>query len=150
MALLLPLILLHQRSSICRIVRSPINHILDYTVEWFLVTFRYFLSAGAVQWQHCYIANILVLCAAPKLISVLVLFVTSEVYSFSLLLYREAFIGFFCYSSAAFPVAFISLCSNCCNILTGNDSEVVGYGHEQTFLWLSLFVLFSSNQRCFG
>ena len=37
-------------------------------------------------------------------------------------------------ASVSFPVAFISLGSLCCNMLTANDSEVVYCRHEHTLL----------------
>ena len=41
--------------------------------------------------------------------------------------------------SVASPIAFISLCSLCCNVLSANNSEVVDCGHELTLLWPSIF-----------
>ena len=38
----------------------------------------------------------------------------------------------------AFCTTFISLC---CNMLSGNDSEVLDCGHEQTLLWSSIFIM---------
>ena len=53
-------------------------------------------------------------------------------------------------TSVAFPVAFISVYSLCCNMLTANDSEVVDWGHEHTLLWPSIFLQVSSDHRCCG
>ena len=46
------------------------------------------LSAGAIEWQPCFFAIILLLYAPPKVISVLVLFVIFGGLFINLLLYR--------------------------------------------------------------
>ena len=38
-------------------------------------------------------------------------------------------------ASVVFPIDFLSLCSYCWNMLSVNDLEVVGCGHERTLLW---------------
>ena len=43
-------------------------------------------------------------------------------------------------TSVAFSVAFIFLCSLCCNMLSANDSTVVDYGHKHTLLRSSIFL----------
>ena len=55
------------------------------------------LSAGAIEWQPCFFATIVLVYAPPKLTSMLRLFVIFGGLFISLLLYREAFIGFSCY-----------------------------------------------------
>ena len=52
--------------------------------------------------------------------------------------------------SQAFRIAFISLCSLCCNMLSANDSEVVVCEHEHTLLWPSKFLQVSLDCRCCG
>ena len=46
------------------------------------------LSAGAIEWQPCFFATILLLYASPKVTSVLVLFVMFVGLFINLLLYR--------------------------------------------------------------
>ena len=43
-------------------------------------------------------------------------------------------------ASVVFPIAFISLCSLRCNMISANDSEVVDCGHEHTLLWSLIFL----------
>ena len=50
----------------------------------------------------------------------------------------------------AFRIAFISLYSLCCNMLSANDSEIVDCVHEHTLLQPSIFFQVSSDHRCCG
>ena len=108
------------------------------------------LSAGAIEWQSCCFATILLLYAPKKVILVLVLYI-SYLWRFFLLHY---YIGRLSQSSlaasAVFPVAFIFLYSLCCNMLSANDSEVVDCGHEHTLQWPSIFLQDSSDHQCCG
>ena len=47
-------------------------------------------------------------------------------------------------ASVAFLIAFVSLCSLCCNIVSANDSEIVDFWHEPTLLLPSMLSLFES------
>ena len=52
--------------------------------------------------------------------------------------------------SVVFPVALISLCSFCCNMLSANNSEVVDCDHKHSLLWHSIILQVSSDHRCWG
>ena len=110
--------------------------------------FIYF-SAGAVGWQPCCFATILLPFAPPKVISMLVLFVTfGDFFQFIiyqvglhmlLLLLRWSFIQP-SFLSAHFAAKFLS----------ANDSEVVDCGHERTLIWPLIFLSVSSDHRYCG
>ena len=99
--------------------------------------YNFFIYLFRIEWQPSFFATILLLYTPPKVTSVLVLFV----------IFGGLFI--YCYigrpswaslaTSVAYRVAFISLYSLCCNMLTANDSEVVDWGLEHTLLLHSIF-----------
>ena len=47
-----------------------------------------------------------------------------------------------------FPIAFIPLCSLCCNMISSNDSEVVDCEHDHALLWPLIFLQVSLDPCC--
>ena len=106
------------------------------------------LSAGTIDWQPCCFASILLLCAPPKVVSVLVLFVVFRG-SFQFIIIQVGLHRLLLLLQWPFLQP-LFLCSLCCNMLSANDSEVVDWGQEHTLLWLLIFFQISLDHRGCG
>ena len=120
--------LIHYIFSSCRVGKSWMHHLFIYLfICW---------SSRIAALFLCY--SFTAICTSKGDIS------ASAIYYFWRFFLIHYYVGRPSYASlaalAVFLIAFISLCSLYCIMLSANDTEVVDCGHEYTLLLFSMFL----------